>query len=161
MCSWALAKPHVFCSKVWTTGLGTVLLLDNPNGALIDCYAGSAWPERFDREEMQLRRQQTRTIGEWDSQYQLHAKPITEVRLDPNRIVPYEDEPVIRKANGETAMFLVPSDCRRRHPLGSISGKLRSDISAAALVLQDIYGRRYLHRIAQLTGEVLGLPTTV
>ncbi|KAK6697304.1 hypothetical protein SNK04_014222 [Fusarium graminearum] len=85
---------------------GTVLLLDNPNGALIDCYAGSAWPERFDREEMQLRRQQTRTIGEWDSQYQLHAKPITEVRLDPNRIVPYEDEPVIRKANGETAMFL-------------------------------------------------------
>lgn len=135
---------------------GSVLVLENPGGALIDCYAGSAWPERFDREEMQLRRQQTRTIGEWDSQYQLHAKPVKEVRLDPSRIVPYQDEPTIRKANGETAMFLgtvqIAGGAIRWDPS---SGKLRSDISAAALVLQDIYGRRYLHRIAQLTGEVL------
>ncbi|WP_164178575.1 phage terminase large subunit [Stenotrophomonas maltophilia] len=134
---------------------GTVLLLDNPAGALIDCYAGAAWPERFDAEEMQLRRQQTRTIGEWDSQYQLHAKPVTRVRLDPDRIVPYELQPVIRKANGTTAMFLgsvqIAGAAVRWDPS---SGKLRSDVSAVSVVLQDLYGRRYLHRIEQLTGEV-------
>ncbi|MGH8037084.1 MAG: phage terminase large subunit [Stenotrophomonas sp.] len=134
---------------------GTVLVLDNPAGALIDCYAGAAWPERFDAEEMQMRRQQTRTIGEWDSQYQLHAKPVTQVRLDPARIVPYDLVPTFRKANGSAAMFLgsvqIAGAAVRWDPAG---GKLRSDVSAVAVVLQDLVGRRYLHRIAALTGDV-------
>ncbi len=61
---------------------------------LIDCYAGCAWPERFTPDELERRRRETRTINEWDSQYQLHSKPVSEVRLDPARIIPYEVEPV-------------------------------------------------------------------
>jgi len=66
---------------------GTVLVLAMPGGELLDCYAGAAWPERFDRDEMQKRRCETRTINEWDSQYQLASKPVTQVRLDPARII--------------------------------------------------------------------------
>lgn len=134
---------------------GTVLVLENPAGALIDCYADAAWPERFDRDELQKRRRETRTINEWDSQYQLHAKPVTQTRLDPARIVPYDIKPEIRKANGAVAMFLgsvqIAGAAVRWDPAG---GKLKSDVSAAAVVLQDLIGRRYLHRIEALKGEV-------
>ncbi|MFW8695533.1 hypothetical protein, partial [Mesorhizobium japonicum] len=64
-----------------------------PPGTLVDCYAGSAWPERFDMATLETRRRETRTINEWDSQYQLHSKPVTEVRLDPSRIIPYDVQP--------------------------------------------------------------------
>ncbi|MCP6629517.1 transcriptional regulator, partial [Klebsiella pneumoniae] len=47
--------------------------------ALIDFYADCEWPERFTREEMKKRRRETRTINEWDSQYQLHSKPVGDV----------------------------------------------------------------------------------
>lgn len=134
---------------------GTVLVLDNPAGALIDCYAGAAWADRFDAKEMEKRRKQTRTLGEWDSQYQLHSKPVTQVRLDPARIVPYDLTPTIRNANGSAAMFLgsvqIAGAAVRWDPSG---GKLRSDVSAVAVVLQDLIGRRYIHRIAALTGDV-------
>jgi hypothetical protein len=124
-------------------------------GCLIDCYAESAWPERFDREEMIKRRRETRTINEWDSQYQLHAKPINQVRLDPERIIPYECEPVIRRANGGMQMWLgetqIVGMSLRYDPA---SGKLDSDVSAVALILQDAYNRRYWHRAYALTGEI-------
>lgn len=126
-----------------------------PPGALVDCYAGCAWPERFTRVELQKRRQETRTINEWDSQYQLHSKPVSEVRLNPERIIPYDVEPVLRQANNTASMWLgkariVGMACR----WDPSSGKLRSDVSAVALLLQDEQGRRYLHRVVQLTGEV-------
>jgi hypothetical protein len=46
---------------------------------VIDFYADCAWSERFTREEMENRRKETRTINEWDSQYQLHSKPVGDV----------------------------------------------------------------------------------
>jgi hypothetical protein len=66
---------------------------------VIDFYADCAWPERFTREEMELRRKECRTINEWDSQYQLHSKPVGDVRLDPDRIREYNIQPQIRYAN--------------------------------------------------------------
>lgn len=126
-----------------------------PPGCLIDLYAGSAWPERFTPAEMANRRKACRTINEWDSQYQLHSKPITEVRLDPDRMIPYDLEPEIRRANGAAAMYLggvrIAGLSVRWDPA---SGKLRSDVSAVALVLQDESGRRYWHRAEALVGEV-------
>jgi len=125
-----------------------------PNG-LVDCYAGSAWPERFSREELIKRRTRTRTINEWDSQYQLHSKPVSEVRIDPARIIPYAVEPVIRHANKTATMWLgnvrIVGMAMRWDPSGA---KLHSDVSAVALVLQDEHGRRYMHTVAALTGEV-------
>lgn len=134
---------------------GKVLVLANPGGELVDCYAGAAWPERFDAEEMQKRRRKTRTLNEWDSQYQLKSKPVTQVRLDPTRIVPYDVAPVFKHANGELVLWLgkvriVGAACR----WDPSSGKLKSDVSGVAVALQDDTGRRYLHAIEALSGEV-------
>jgi hypothetical protein len=127
------------------------VVFDRPPGAVLDIAAGCAWPERFDRKEIELRRRKTRTLNAWDSQYGLEAKPLTEVRLDPARIVPYAVEPVMRYANGSSSLWLgsqqiVGAACR----WDPSSGKLKSDASALAVVFQDENGRRYLHRVTTL-----------
>lgn len=135
---------------------GKTMVLPQPDGALVDCYAGALWPERFGAEELLKRRRKCKTINIWDSQYQLHAKPVVQVRLDPDRITPYDVEAQIRTANNAVSMFLggvqIVAASLRWDPSG---GKLKSDVSAAALVLQDDVGRRYLHRVIALTGEVV------
>lgn len=121
----------------------------------IDCYAGCVWPERFDRVDLLNRRKETRTLNAWDSQYQLHSKPIGDARLDPNRIIPYDIEPVIREANREAAMHLgtvriAGATCRWDVALG----KINSDASVLAVVLTDDNGQLYWHRAVGLTGEL-------
>jgi hypothetical protein len=122
---------------------------------LVDFYAGCSWPERFTPEDMTKRRKKTRTVNEWDSQYQLHSKPIHDVRLDPERMIPYEVEPTSRIANGETVLMLgnvrlvgakVRWDCSL--------GKVKSDASAVAVVFTDSMGRLYWHRAVALTGNL-------
>ena len=134
---------------------GDWITFAKPPARVVDCYAGCAWPERFTPVEMEKRRKQCRTLNEWDSQYQLHSKPVSEVRLNPDRIVRYDVEPVIRRANGAAAMWLgkarIAGMACRWDPS---SGKLKSDVSAVALVLQDERGCRYLHRTPRLTGDV-------
>ncbi len=134
---------------------GAHLVFNTPPAAVLDIYSGNAWPERFSRHEVLLKRQETRTLNGWDSQYMLEAKPIEEIRLDPARITPYAVAPEIRKANGAVSMWLgsvqiIGASCR----WDPSSGKLKSDASVLAVVLQDQIGRRYLHQLAQLTGEV-------
>lgn len=122
---------------------------------VLDFYANCAWPERFTRQELLLRRKETRTLNEWDSQYQLHSKPITEVRLNPERVIPYEVEPIFRMANKTPTMWLgsvqLSAMALRWDPA---AGKLKSDISSASLILQDMMGRRYWHRAEALKGAV-------
>lgn len=133
---------------------GDIILPKAPR-AVLDIYSGCAWPERFNRDEVQIRRKETRTLNAWDSQYMLEAKPIDEIRLDPERITPYDVEPEIRRANGAVAMFLagvqIAGASVRWDPS---SGKVDSDVSAVVVCLQDLLGRRYLHRIQALTGQV-------
>lgn len=126
-----------------------------PPGGVIDCYAGHAWPERFSTSEMGDRRRKCKTLNEWDSQYQLHSRPVSETRLDPDKMLPYDAEPAIRYANNSAVMTLgavriVGMACR----WDPSSGKLGSDVSAVAIVLQDEVGRRYWHRSERLTGDV-------
>jgi hypothetical protein len=122
---------------------------------VIDICSMSAWPERFTREDIDVRRKETRTLNAWDSQYQLEAKPISETRLDPARIIPYAVDPVIRYSNKTASMYLgaakIAGMAMRWDPS---SGKINSDVSAIALVLQDDRGRRYMHRVEALTGEI-------
>lgn len=126
-----------------------------PPQTLVDCYAGSAWPERFDAQELEKRRRETRTINEWDSQYQLHSKPVTEVRLDPSRMIPYDVQPTIREANGAVGMFLGSTQI-----VGAVAywdcslGKIKSDASALSLLLTDARGQLYWHFAEGLTGEL-------
>ena len=123
---------------------------------LIDIYSEALWPERFTAEVMEERRKECRTINEWDSQYQLHAKPTGNVRLDPDKMIPYNCEPVLRRANGKHIMMIgerqIVGMTARWDPS---SGKLKSDISSVALVLHDDFGNKYWHRSIALTGEVI------
>ena len=102
---------------------------------LIDVYSESLWPERFTPQVMEERRRECRTLNEWDSQYQMHAKPIGEVRLDPDKMIPYDCEPELKRANGQYIMMLgerqIVGITMRWDPS---SGKLKSDISSVALV---------------------------
>lgn len=134
---------------------GDEVVFHQPPKVVIDVCSMCSWPERFNRDEIELKRKETRTLNAWDSQYQLEAKPISETRLDPARIIPYDVEPVIRIANRTASMFLgnarIVGMAMRWDPSGA---KLNSDVSALSLVLQDEQGRRYLHKVADLTGEI-------
>lgn len=147
-------------AKLLTEGLdftiqGGAVVFPRPVGALVDFYAGHAWPERFDRETMLTKRRGCRTINEWDSQYQLHSKPVHEVRLDPARIQAYAVEPRFLTQNKVLTMWLgatqIVGMSLRWDPS---SGKINSDISGVVLDLQDAYGRHYWHRVLALTGEI-------
>jgi hypothetical protein len=152
---------HAMKLGVDYTVTGTRLNFKRPPGGLVDCYAGSAWPERFDLAEMETRRRKCKTINEWDSQYQLHSRPLHEIRLNPAKIRPYDCEPTVQFANGETAMWLGKSKKSAGVRIVSAtckwdpsSGKLRSDVSSASVMLFDEMGNRYWHRALELRGEV-------
>lgn len=126
-----------------------------PPGVVLDICSVCAWPERFTRQEIERRRKECRTFNAWDSQYQLEAKPLSEQRLNPERLRAYSVEPVLRQANGEAALWLglvriVGAACR----WDPASGKPKSDTSALSVVLQDQAGNRYWHRAVALSGEV-------
>lgn len=134
---------------------GGAVVFAKPPCCVIDIYAGCAWPERFTRKEIADRRKETRTFGAWDSQYQLEAKPITDVRLDPDHLQPYDVEPVAKRAHDGMALYLgharlVSVACR----WDPSSGKINSDRSSLAVVYQDGVGRRYWHRSVDLLGEI-------
>ncbi|EBC6540423.1 phage terminase large subunit, partial [Salmonella enterica] len=122
---------------------------------VIDFYAGCAWPERFDHDELELRRKECRTVNEWDSQYQLHSKPVGDVRLDPDRIREYNLHPQIRYANRTASLWLGNVQI-----VGAVAwwdvatGKVKADASAFSLMLTDARGHLYWHICQELTGEL-------
>lgn len=125
------------------------------NGVRIDCYAGNAWPERFTSEEMALRRKECNTHNEWDSQYQLHAKPVGDIRLNPERIIPYDIQPRIHAANKTIGLYL--GNVRL---VGAIAywdcalGKITSDASAFSLMLTDDKGYLYWQVCEDREGDI-------
>ncbi|EKN5124169.1 TPA: phage terminase large subunit [Yersinia enterocolitica] len=125
-----------------------------PN-VLIDCYADCAWEDRFTREEMKKRRKKTRTINAWDSQYQLHSKPVGDIRLNPDRIRAYDVHPVIRYANGGCTMWLGSIQIVGAVAYWDVAlGKVKSDASAFTLMLTDARGHLYWQICIGLTGEL-------
>lgn len=134
---------------------GEHVVLREAPGAVLDLYAGCAWPERFTRTELAKRRRECRTLHEFDSQYQLEALPLDGTRLSPDLMKVYDDEPEVRHANGAVAMMLgatqIVSATLRLDPA---SNKPKSDTSAACLVLADAQGRYYWHRATPLTGSI-------
>lgn len=124
-------------------------------GCLIDCYAGCAWPERFGRAELLKRRRKTRTINAWDSQYQLHSKPIHEIRLNPDRLIPYDAELVLERANRTLRLMLGQAQIISSRAYWDPSkGKVGNDASALSLILDDINGNQYWHAAEGLEGEL-------
>lgn len=137
---------------------GNEVVFAAPPGVVIDIYSMCAWPERFTRVEIEIKRKETKTLNSWDSQNMLESKPVGEVRLDPTKIIPYDVEPRIQYANKVASMYLgsakIVGMSARWDPSAA---KLKSDVSAFAVILQDEQGRRYIHKAAQLTGEVAEL----
>lgn len=134
---------------------GTRLVFASAPGGAVDCYGGCAWPERFTRDELQKRRRKTRTLNAWDSQYQLHSKPVHEIRLDPAKLIPYDVKPRIETANKETMLMLgkvriVGAAARWDCALG----KLDTDASAFSAVFTDARGQLYWQFAEGLTGDI-------
>ncbi|MEN2673374.1 phage terminase large subunit [Herbaspirillum huttiense] len=134
---------------------GNEVVFDKPPGLVLDICAGCAWPERFTRDDIAQRRKETRTLNAWDSQYQLEAKPITDVRLDPERMIAYDVVPTIRIANRQPVMMLgtvqiMGAVCRWDCSLG----KINSDVSAFTLILTDAAGRLYWQHAEGLVGDL-------
>lgn len=124
-------------------------------GGLVDVYSGCAWPERFGREELLKRRRKTRTINEWDSQYQLHSKPIHEVRLNPDHMIEFAAKPTIHYANRQVVMMLGKVQIVGAAARWDCSlGKINSDASAFCLILTDAAGRLYWLVAEGLEGEL-------
>lgn len=134
---------------------GREIVFGSPPKLGFDVCAGNAWPERFTRADIQQRRQGTRTLNAWDSQYHLRARPIQATRLDPTRLRVYREQPVIREANDTVAMFLGSVQI-----VGAVAywdcslGKIKSDDSAFVLVLTDARGNLYWHLNESLIGEL-------
>jgi len=137
------------------TRKGKTITLPRPIAGVLDFYAESAWPVRFTDEEMIQRRRECKTINEWDSQYQLHSRPVHQVRLNPDRLRLYDLEPTLREANREASLWLgqvqIIGASARWDPS---SGKTKSDVSSFSVFLFDARGRRYWHRAVALQGQV-------
>jgi len=134
---------------------GRSVVFDRAPGGVIDIYAGNIWPARFTRAEIAHRRKESRTLNAWDSQYQLRARPLHAVRLDPDRLIAYDKEPVITVANGEVRMMLgnvriVGAVCYWDPALG----KPGTHDSVASLILTDERGKLYWHVAQELQGDV-------
>ena len=140
---------HYDCRKLKNAWEVTLL----ESNYIVDFYSVGIWEDRFTPEEMEFRREDCKTLNEWDSQYQMHAKPVGEVRLDPDKILAYDCEPVLRRANGQY-IFMIGE--RRIVGVSAkwdpSSGKLKSDVSSVALFFHDDLGAKYWHRSLALTG---------
>ena len=125
---------------------------------LVDFYSRGIWEDRFTPKEMQKRRVKCETLNEWDSQYQMHDKPLTNSRLNPDYLRRYDDEPILRTSNGETRLYIgenriVSMSCH----MDPSSGKKKRDVSSVALIFQDDAGRIYWHRSVPLTGAIINV----
>ena len=131
------------------------IVFDKPPGVVLDICAGNAWPERFTRAEIEQRRKDTRTLNGWDSQYQLEAKPVSDTRLDPSRMLAYDVKPAVSIANREAIMLLgkvrIVGACAR---WDCALGKIDSDASAFSLVLTDAAGNLYWQIAEGLMGDL-------
>lgn len=134
---------------------GKKITFNSPPNALLDFYGESAWPARFTREDLLGRRRKTRTINAWDSQYQLHSKPVSETRLDPDKMIAYDVEPVIKMANGEVSMWLGYMQIVSATAYWDCSlGKISSDAGAFTIIFCDDRGNIYWHRSNKIMGEL-------
>lgn len=131
------------------------LHFNRPVDGVVDLYCGNAWPDRFGTMESLKRRRKCRTLGEWDSQYQLHSKPIGEVRLDPTLLKIYSDECELIRANNDVALrigtnYMVGCSAYWDCALGKVDG----DKSVLSIVYTDGKGWLYWHDVIELKGEL-------
>lgn len=135
---------------------GDELVFAQPISGLVDLYSGNAWPEYFTRDEIRKRRKEAFSLNEWDSQYMLRARPVTDIRLDPDRLNAYDVEPVFTRRNGQVEAKLGNAYLSFSKAYWDVSiGKVGSDGSVLTILFQDEDGNHYWHRAAEV-GEDAG-----
>lgn len=113
------------------------------------------WPTYFTEEEIAFRRKECKTENEWDSQYMLKARPLHEIRLDPDKIVPYVDMPVIRKANGQVALYIGGDRMIGCSTYWDVAlGKVDSDDSVFSAMFTNSKGHLFWQIAIALMGDV-------
>lgn len=131
------------------------LKIQVPEGERISIYSGNNWPRRFTRSEIEFRMKECLTWGEFDSQYQLRPAQLSQVRLDPSRLINYAGEPELRFVNGEVTLWLNGIRMVGASTYWDCSlGKKKSDTSALCVVFSDAAGWLYWHVAEALTGEI-------
>lgn len=122
---------------------------------VVDVYSQCLWPERFTFEELELRRREAHTQNEWDSQYMLRARPVHDMRLDPDKIRIYHAEPSYTERNSHITMDLGATRITFARCYWDVSlGKKTSDDSVLTWLLSDDLGNLYWHRAIALKGDI-------
>lgn len=118
-----------------------------------------AWPDRYDRAHIEKIR---RRSGPAKFATQMLLKPVSlsAGRLDPDRLRPYEGEPVYREAQGRATLALngvrlVSVTCwwDPAFARADDDGRSRGDASVVAVVFGDEEGNRRLHRVLYLATD--------
>lgn len=134
---------------------GRTVVFTKRLSGLVDMYSGCVWPERFTREEIGYRRKEAHSLNEWDSQYLLRAKPLTDSRLNPDKLVWYDCEPEFTMRNGVLVMTLGSVRITSMRAYWDVAlGKKDGDGSVLSVVLGDDGGNLYWHSIDVLDGEL-------
>lgn len=131
------------------------LIFKQPISGLIDIYSGNAWPERFTREEVRNRRKEARSLNEWDSQYMLRARPVTEMRLNPEKLRWYDALPEYSTANGVNRCMIGGAKMASVRAYWDVAaGKVGGDGSVLSIVFADEVGNLYWQACIELMGEI-------
>jgi len=133
---------------------GQIVFVEPPS-ATVDLYSGNAWPERFTPDDLLRRRKKCKTFNYWDSQYQLHSRPVGDIRLNPDKLKLYNCEPMIGIANRNVVMYLGNAQIAGVTCVWDpASGKTYNDKSVLGVMYQDVHGVRYWHKSEQLLGDL-------
>lgn len=121
---------------------------------ILDEYGNSAWPERFDNEKITSIRTRSGE-NKFLSQMLLQPINIADCILNPERLLPYNEEIEICSANGREylkigSQKMISSSCWWDPSFGSTSG----DNSVIACVFVDEEGYYWLHDLEYIQTDV-------
>lgn len=155
-----IGTPHTYetlYEEVISQGSATlkIPLLTNTKGEFPTMTGRSAWPERFDKEEILKRQKHSQTKGDFLSQYQLVPTNSYDSRLDPERLKIYSEDAYIFQSQGVWRCKIGETLMRSVAAFWDVSLAMDGrDDSVLAIIFQDEEGEYYIHKLKQLRGDI-------
>ncbi len=124
---------------------------------ILDEQGRSRWPERFPNEEIERIRSETGP-ARFRSQMLLQPTPLHDVRLDPDKLIAYEEEISVTEANRTLLLRIgdkrmISASCWWDPAMGRPGG---GDASVVAALFVDEAGHFHLHDIRYLEARLEG-----